>query len=96
MDDDDLAEGVADSGPGDLYRGFGESLSRAFEMALTPAILGGLGNLLDRWLGTGLVLTLGLFLFAVAGMFLRMWYGYDARMKVLEAAAPWARSATRR
>lgn len=35
----------------ELNNGFGEALSRAFEMAVTPALFGGLGFLLDRWLG---------------------------------------------
>ena len=75
---------------GELYNGAGEGLSRAFELAVTPAIIGGFGYLLDRWLGLLPVLTIVFFLVAVAGVITRMYYGYDAKMKEHEAAAPWA------
>ena len=74
----------------DLYNGAGEGQSRAFELAVTPALLGGLGFLLDRWLGLTPILTIVLFLVATAGVIARMYYGYDAKMKEHEAAAPWA------
>ncbi len=77
---------------GELYNGAGEGLSRAFELALTPALIGGLGYLLDRWLGIVPVLTIIFFLVAMAGLMARMYYGYDARMKEHEAASPWAGS----
>ncbi len=79
-----------DDDRGALYSGFGEALSRAFEMALTPAIFGGLGYLVDRALGTSPVVAVALFLFAVLGSFARMWYGYDARMKAIESSGPWS------
>lgn len=75
-----------------MYRGFGDALSRALELALTPTIFGGLGWLLDRWAGTSPLFTLVMFLLAVVAMFLRMYFGYDTRMRAHEAAAPWARS----
>ena len=75
---------------GELYNGFGEGLQRAFELALTPAIIGGFGYLLDRWLGVLPILTIVFFLVAMVGLIARMWYGYDARMKEYEAAGPWA------
>ena len=75
---------------GQLYNGAGEGLSRAFELALTPAIIGGLGYLLDRWLGLVPILTIVFFLVAMAGLMARMYYGYDAQMKEHEAASPWA------
>jgi len=74
----------------ELYNGAGEGQSRAFELAVTPAIIGGFGYLLDRWLGLLPVLTIVFFLVAVAGVMVRMYYGYDARMKEHEAASPWA------
>ena len=75
---------------GELYNGAGEGLSRAFELAVTPAILGGIGYMLDRWLGLLPVLTIVFFLLGVFGVAARMYYGYDARMKEHEAAGPWA------
>ena len=76
----------------DLYNGAGEGMSRAFELAITPAVIGGFGYLLDRWLGLLPVLTIIFFLVGMAGVVVRMYYGYDATMKQHEAAAPWARS----
>ncbi len=76
----------------DMYRGFGDGFTRAFEMALTPAVFGGFGYLLDRWIGVLPVFTILLFLTAVLGQFVKMYYTYDARMKAHEAAGPWAQS----
>ncbi|HVF74410.1 MAG TPA: AtpZ/AtpI family protein [Acidimicrobiales bacterium] len=73
-----------------LYNGFGNGLSRAFELAVTPAVFGGIGYALDRRFDLVPVLTIVLVLLALVGMFVRMWYGYDAEMKVHEAAGPWA------
>lgn len=75
---------------GELYRGYGDGLSRAFEFALTPAIFAAMGYGLDRWLGILPVLTIVFFLMAVAGVFVRFWYAYDASMRVEEARGPWA------
>lgn len=75
----------------ELYNGAGEGLSRAFELALTPAIIGGFGYLLDRWLGLLPVLTIVFFLIAMGGLMARMYYSYDARMKQHESESPWAR-----
>lgn len=74
----------------EMYRGFGDGFTRAFELALTPAVFAGFGYLLDKWIGILPVLTIVLFLMAIAGQFVKMYYAYDARMKVHEAAGPWA------
>ncbi len=74
----------------DMYRGFGDGFTRAFELALTPAVFAGFGYLLEGWVGIRPVLTIVFFLTAVAGQFVKMYYSYDARMKVLEGAGPWA------
>jgi len=74
----------------DMYRGFGDGFTRAIEMALTPALFGAFGYLLDRWIGILPVLTILLFLTAVCGQFVKMYYSYDARMKLHEASGPWA------
>jgi len=78
---------------GELYNGAGEGMSRAFELALTPAIIGGIGYLLDRWLGLVPVLTIIFFLVAMVGLVARLWYAYDAQMKLHENAGPWAQKA---
>jgi F0F1-type ATP synthase assembly protein I len=74
-----------------LNNGFGEALSRAFEFAVTPVIFGFIGHLLDMRLGTSPALLLVLAGFAVVGMFVKLWYAYDADMKVHESARLWAR-----
>jgi F0F1-type ATP synthase assembly protein I len=74
---------------GELYNGAGEGLSRAFELALTPAIIAGLGYLLDRWLGLMPVFTILFFLVGMGGVIARMYYAYDAKMKQHDAASPW-------
>lgn len=73
--------------------GFGDGLARAFELAVTPAVFGFLGYLLDRALGSVPVFTIGLLLFALAGMFVRMWFTYDAQMREIEAKGSWTRRA---
>ena len=49
----------------DLYNGFGDTYSRAFEMVVTPTIFGLVGCFLDSRLGTfpALTLTLGILVF---------------------------------
>ena len=74
----------------ELYRGFGNSTSRAFELALSPMVLAGLGYLLDRWLGIVPVLTIVFFLVGTIGLTATMWYGYTAKMRLHEQAGPWA------
>ncbi len=76
------------------YRGFGDALSMAFELVMTPLLFGLGGYGLDRWLGTSPLFTVVLSVLAIIGMSARMWYGYDARMRVHEAAGPWATPTT--
>ena len=68
----------------ELNRGFADAFTSSVEMALTPALFGGIGLLIDRALGTFPVFTLSFGLFALIGMFVRAWYTYDARMRVEE------------
>jgi hypothetical protein len=65
----------------ELNRGLGDAFSTSVELALTPALFGGIGYLIDRWLGIFPVFTLALGLFALIGMFVRAWYDYDSRMR---------------
>jgi Flp pilus assembly protein TadB len=68
----------------ELNNGFGESLSRAFELVLTPGIFGFFGFLLDRWAGTAplfmLVFALGVFGY----LCWKFWGDYERRMQVHE------------
>jgi len=79
-----------------LYNGFGSSTARAFELAVTPAIFGFLGHLLDRALGTSPVFLIVFVLFCVAGMGVRMYYGYSRQMDEHDANGPWSRTIDRR
>jgi hypothetical protein len=76
---------------GELYRGFGDGFTRAFELAVTPVIFGAMGYGLDRWLGLVPVFTTIFVLLTVVGLLLRTWYGYVYRMEAIEASGPWAR-----
>lgn len=75
---------------GDIYQGMGDGLARAFELALTPAIFGFGGWWLDRWLGVLPLFTIVLTLLTIVGLAARTWYGYDYRMRQIEARSPWA------
>jgi F0F1-type ATP synthase assembly protein I len=106
LDDNDADWGASLSGPrgpralspADLaarqetYRGFGDTLAVSIELAVSPVIFGLIGYGLDRWLGVVPLFTIVLVLFCIAGLSARMWFEYDARMKVHEAAGPWART----
>lgn len=58
------------------------SQSQGFELALTPAVFGLIGYGIDRLLGTVPAMTIVLAVFAFVGVATRMWFGYDAAMKV--------------
>lgn len=73
----------------ELNKGFGDTLSRAFEFAAAPAIFGVLGYLADGALGIRPVLTIVAVVLAFIGAMVRFWYAYDAEMRVREAAGPW-------
>ena len=103
LQDDDVDRGAMPAGPRALspadlrarqetYRGFGDTLAVSVELAVSPVIFGLVGYGLDRWLGIVPVLTIVLVLLCIAGLSVRMWFEYDARMKVHEAAGPWARA----
>jgi hypothetical protein len=65
----------------ELNRGFADAFTASVELALTPALFGGIGFAIDHWLGVFPAFTLVLGLFALVGMFVRAWYDYDARMR---------------
>jgi F0F1-type ATP synthase assembly protein I len=75
----------------ELNNGFGDTLARAFEFAVTPALFGFLGHLLDTRLGTSPLLLLAFAGFAVAGMSVKLFYAYDQAMQAQEKGRPWAR-----
>ncbi|MFP5321069.1 MAG: AtpZ/AtpI family protein [Acidimicrobiia bacterium] len=69
----------------------GDESARGIELAVTPVVFGGFGWLLDGWLGTTPWLALALGAFALVGTVAKIWYGYDHRMRELEAQGRWAR-----
>ncbi|MCP3937786.1 MAG: AtpZ/AtpI family protein [Actinomycetia bacterium] len=79
----------------ELNNGFGDSLSRAFELAVTPGVFAGAGYLVDRLLGTVAVFTITLMILAVIGELVLWWYRYDHKMSQLEAELVAKRSAVR-
>ena len=84
---------VRERSRGEVNRGLDDGLSKAFELALTPAICGVLGWLLDQRLEVTPLFTLVAFFLGVIGTSLSLWYRYDATMKAQEAEAAEARAA---
>ncbi len=71
-----------------LYNGFGNALSRGFELVVTPMVFALGGWFLDRWLGTTPVLAVALGLFGFAGVCTRMYLQYVAAMAEHDAELP--------
>lgn len=69
----------------ELSRGFGEALSTAVELAVTPALFALLGWRLDLWLGTSPLLLVVLFLFTMGYEIWKLFVRYDAKMRREEA-----------
>lgn len=71
-----------------LYNGFGNALSRGFELVVTPMVFALGGWFLDRWVGTTPVFTVVLGVFGFAGVVTRMYLQYVAAMAEHDAALP--------
>ena len=80
----------------DMNKGFGDGLTRAVELVLTPLVFAGIGYGVDSLVGTRPVFMVGLAVVALLGMIARFWYGYDHEMRQHEASASWRRGADRR
>lgn len=78
-------------GRGGWQQGFGDGLSQAVSMVLTPTLFVLLGVWLDRSLGTGPFLAVALGAVAVVGMFVVTYYEYRAKMARAEEGKPWTR-----
>jgi F0F1-type ATP synthase assembly protein I len=76
----------------ELNNGFGDTLSRAFELVITPMVFGFLGFLLDGKLGSRPLFMLVLFFVALGYLVWKMVRGYDADMSAQEAGKPWTRA----
>ena len=66
--------------------------SGSFELALVPLVFGGLGLLIDRWLGLLPLFTLLLLVVGAVGVAAKLWLGYDREMQQHEAEGPWSRT----
>ncbi len=75
----------------ELTNGFGDALARAFELVATPLLFALAGFGLDTVFGIRPVLTVVLFVFALAGVVVRMYYGYDQAMRRHDEEGPWAK-----
>ena len=64
----------------ELNNGFGNALSTAVELAVTPALMALVGWQIDRWLGTSPLVFLFLFAFTIAYVSWREYTRYTARM----------------
>ncbi len=83
MDDDSQRRELTDQ----LHRSTG-----SYELVLSPAILGFLGYLTDRWLGTLPLFTVLAVLLGLVGAVVKIYFGYQAEMAEHERGAPWAQS----
>lgn len=77
-----------------MNKGFGDGMTRAVEFAFSPLLLGLIGHLLDRSLGTAPFLAVAFAAFGFAGTLVRAWYGYDHEMRGIEAQGRWNRTRT--
>lgn len=68
----------------------------SFELVLSPVLMGSIGLLLDRWLGTTPVLTIILAIVGFAGAAVNLYYGYKHQMDEHEATASWRIPASER
>lgn len=75
-----------------LNRGYSDGLARGIELVVAPLVMGAIGWLLDGWLGTAPFLAVGLGVFGVAGVFAKLWAGYDREMHVVQEGKPWTRA----
>ena len=71
-----------------------DNVGRGMDIALTFALFVVAGALLDAWLSTAPLFTIGLIAVAAVGTFLKMKYSYDAKMEILEAERRERRSAS--
>jgi F0F1-type ATP synthase assembly protein I len=64
----------------ELNNGFGNALSRAIDLTVTPMIFGFFGYLLDGRFGTRPLFMLGLFAFTIGYLFWKQYLRYSADM----------------
>lgn len=62
-----------------------EGLGQGAEAAIGLLVFFGIGFVVDHFAGTTPVFMIALSVFFAIGQFVKMWYGYDLKMKSLEA-----------
>lgn len=72
----------------ELSRGFGDALSSAFELTITPLVMGLIGYGLDRWLGTLPVFTAFWFFFTLGYEIWKLRKRYELQMLEHEGNVP--------
>ena len=73
------------TGPVRINTATDDKIGKGIDVALVTLSFLGIGYALDRWLDTKPLFMIVLVVLALIGEFVRFWYDYDARMKVLEA-----------
>src|SRR5580700_4547985 len=71
-------------------------MTRGIELAVMPFLFGAIGFGLDLLFGTKPLLTIAFALFAIVGLSVRTYYGYETAMRAHEADKPWGRPPTAR
>lgn len=64
----------------ELNNGFGNALSTAAELAITPALLALIGWQIDRWVGTSPLFLIVLFTFTIGYVGWKQFRAYDETM----------------
>lgn len=72
-------------------RGYGNAMGRGLELALTLAVMTGIGWLLDRAAGTAPLFIIVFSVIGFAGITVKLWLGYDLEMRKHEDGAIWNR-----
>jgi F0F1-type ATP synthase assembly protein I len=75
----------------ELSRGYADANSRGLEIALSGLVMGAIGWLLDRWLGTDPFLAIAFGVFGFVGVTAKLWTTYDRDMRRHDEGKPWAR-----
>ncbi len=65
-------------------RSTNEGLGQGAEAAIGLLVFFGIGFAIDHFAGTTPVFMIALSVFFAIGQFVKMWYGYDLKMKTLE------------
>lgn len=75
-------------------RGYGTAMGRGLELALTLAVMVGVGWVADRVAGTAPLFIIVFSVLGFAGITVKLFIGYDLEMRQLEDGAIWNRGKT--